>query len=355
MAEDLGERTEPATQKRLEDARQEGNVARSTDLSSALMLGASALALWFGFNPMLNHLGQALERVLTEPGLRSVSAGTWQDGVESVALAALYALAPVAIAIWFAAALANLAQVGFLFTPKAVSPKFSKLNPIEGAKRIFGTRALVKASLDSLKVLLVVLVVAWTVHGMHQRVLLLPLMHLPASLFAVGQLLVELALRVTAVLLFLGMIDFAWQKHRHAKDMMMSRQMIKDEFKQSEGDPDVKRRRMQIARQIAQQRIASSVPKADVIVTNPEHLSVAIQWDSETMNAPTVVAMGADHLALRIRQIAMKHGIPILERKPLARALYKQVTVGQEISPDFYATVAEVLAFVYRLEGKVAG
>jgi flagellar biosynthetic protein FlhB len=97
------------------------------------------------------------------------------------------------------------------------------------------------------------------------------------------------------------------------------------------------------------------VPKADVIVTNPEHLSVAIQWDSETMNAPTVVAMGADHLALRIRQIAMKHGIPILERKPLARALYKQVTVGQEISPDFYATVAEVLAFVYRLEGKVAG
>lgn len=354
MAEDLGERTEPATPKRLKDARQEGNVARSTDLASALMLGASALVLWFGFGPMLDHLGLALERILSEPGLRSVSDGTWQDGVESVALASLYALAPVVAAIWLAAALANLLQVGFLFTPKAVAPKFSKLNPIEGAKRIFGTRAIVKASLDSLKVLMVVLVVAWTVHGMHDRVLLLPMMHLPAALYAVGELLVELALRVTAVLLFLGVLDFTWQKHKHAKDLMMSRQQIKDEFKQSEGDPEVKRRRMQFARQIAQQRIASAVPKADVIVTNPEHLSVAIQWDSETMNAPVVVAMGADHLALRIRQIAMSNGIPILERKPLARALYKQVTVGQEIPPEFYSTVAEVLAYVYRLEGKVA-
>ena len=135
----------------------------------------------------------------------------------------------------------------------------------------------------------------------------------------------------------------------------MSRQQVKDEFKQTEGDPDIKRRRLQFARQISQQRIASAVPQADVIVTNPEHLSVAIKWDSEAMDAPTVVAMGAEHLALRIRQIAMKHGVPILERKPLARALYKQVKVGQEIPPDMYAAVAEVLAFVYRIEGKAAG
>lgn len=354
MAEELGERTEQATPKRLQDAREEGNVARSNDLSSALMLGASALALWFGFGPMLDRLGNAMERVLSEPGLRNVAPGTWQDSVEAVVLAAVFALAPIAIAIWFAGVAANLVQVGFLVTPKALAPKVSKLNPIEGAKRIFGSRALVKAILDSLKVLLVVVVVAWTVHGMHDRVMLLPLMHLPAAMMAVGELMVELALRVAAVLLLLGVIDFTWQKHKHAKDMMMSRQQIKDEFKQSEGDPEVKRRRLQFARQIAQQRIASAVPKADVIVTNPEHLSVAIQWDESTMRAPIVVAMGADHLALRIRQIAMQHGIPILERKPLARALYKQVTVGQEIPVETYEAVSEVLTYVYQLNGKVA-
>ena len=355
MAEDLGERTEQATPKRLRDAREEGNVAKSTDLSSALMLGAAAIALWYFFGPMLDRLGRAMERVLMEPGLRSVGEGTWQDSVEVVALASMVALAPIAVAIWIAAVISNIMQVGWMVTPKAINPKFSKLNPIEGAKRIFGSRALVKAALDSLKVFLVVVVVAWTVHGMHERVLLLPLMNITAALFSVGGLMVELALRVTAVLLLLGVIDFAWQKHRHAKDMMMSRQQIKDEFKQSEGDPEVKQRRLQFARQIAQQRIASAVPKADVIVTNPEHLSVAIQWDADTMHAPVVVAMGADHLALRIRQIAMKHGIPILERKPIARALYKQVSVGQEIPPDMYSAVAEVLAFVYRLEGREAG
>ena len=311
--------------------------------------------IWFGFSPMLDHLGMAMEQVLSEPGMRSVSSITWQGTVGAGMVGALYALAPIAIAIWFAAVISNLVQVGWLFTPKAVKPRFSKLNPIEGAKRIFGTRAIVKAALDSLKVLMVVLVVAWTVHGMDERILALPLLPLLAALLSVGELLIELALRVTAVLLFLGIIDYAWQKYRHEQDLKMSRQQVKDEFKQTDGDPDIKRRRLQFARQIAQQRIATAVPKADVIVTNPEHLSVAIQWDSESMNAPTVVAMGADHLALRIRQIAMTHGVPILERKPLARALYKQVKVGQEIPADMYEAVAEVLAFVYRMDGRAAG
>lgn len=355
MAEDLGERTEQATPKRRRDAREEGNVARSADLSSALMLGAGAIVIWFGFGPLLDYLGMSMEQVLSEPGLYSVAPITWQGSVEVCVLGAFYALAPLAVAIWFAAVFSNIIQVGWLLTPKAIKPRFSKLNPIEGAKRIFGTRALVKAALDSLKVVLVVLVVAWTIHGMNDQILALPLLPLLAALLSVGELLIELALRVAAVLLLLGVLDFAWQKYRHEQDLKMSRQQVKDEFKQTEGDPDIKRRRLQFARQISQQRIASAVPQADVIVTNPEHLSVAIKWDSEAMDAPTVVAMGAEHLALRIRQIAMKHGVPILERKPLARALYKQVKVGQEIPPDMYAAVAEVLAFVYRIEGKAAG
>jgi len=354
VAEDLGERTEQATPKRRRDAREEGNVARSTDLASALMLGGVAIVIWFGFGWMLDHMGLSLERVLSEPGLRSVAASTWSDAVEVCLLGAARALVPLVAAIWIAAVLGNLVQVGWLIAPKAIKPRFSKLNPIEGSKRVFGTRALVKAALDSLKVLLVVVVVAWMVHGMHDQIMFLPMLPMAAALIAVGQLLVKLALAVTLVLLLLGVLDYAWQKYKHEQDLKMSRQQVKDEFKQTDGDPDMKRRRLQFARQIAQQRIAAAVPKADVIVTNPEHISVAIQWDAETMTAPTVIAMGADHLALRIRQLAMKHSIPILERKPLARALHAQVKVGQEIPADMYEAVAEVLAFVYRLEGRVA-
>lgn len=352
MAEDLGERTEAATPKRRRDAREEGNVARSTDLASALMLGGVAIVVWFGFGWMLDHLGLSLEQVLAEPGLRSVAPITWTDSVEVCILGALWALLPLVLAIWVAALLSNVIQVGWLLAPKAVKPKFSKLNPLEGAKRVFGTRALVKAGLDSLKVLLVVLVVAWTVHGMHDQIMYLPMLTVAAALIAVGQLLVQLALSVTLVLLLLGILDYAWQKYKHEQDLKMTRQNVKDELKQNEGDPAVKLQRMRMARQIAQQRINAAVPKADVIVTNPEHISVAIQWDASSMDAPTIVAMGADHLAMRIRQIAMKHSIPILERKPLARALYAQVKVGQEVPPDMYAAVAEVLAFVYRLEGR---
>lgn len=354
MADDLGERTEEATPKRRQDAREEGNVARSTDLASALMLGGGALILWFSFGPMLTRMGDALSVVLAEPGMKSTLVSSWSDSVEVCLLAGMTSLAPIALAIWVVAAGANLVQVGWLFAPKSVVPKFSKLNPIEGAKRIFGTRAVVKAVLDSLKVLLVVIIATLSVQGMEERVHSLPLLPVVAALLSIGELLVELALRVAAVLLLLGVLDYVWQKHKHEADIKMSKQQVKDEFKQSEGDPDMRRRRLQFARQIAQQRIAAAVPKADVIVTNPEHLSVAIKWDAETMNAPTVIAMGADHLALRIRQIAMANGIPILERKPLARALYRQLQVGQEVPADLYQAIAEVLAFVYRMQGKVA-
>jgi flagellar biosynthetic protein FlhB len=164
--------------------------------------------------------------------------------------------------------------------------------------------------------------------------------------------MLDLALRVLAILLTLGVLDFMYQRWKHNRDLRMTKQQIKEEMKQSEGDPEVKRRRVRMQRQIAMQRISSAVPKADVIVTNPEHISIAIQYDSGSMNAPRVVAKGADYLALRIRHIAMQHGIPIVERKPLARALYKEVAVNQEVPPAFYKAVAEILAYVYRVSGK---
>jgi flagellar biosynthetic protein FlhB len=353
LAEDLGEKTEEATPKRLRDSREEGKVARSIDLTSALILAGGSVVVWFSFGSMLDYLGLSLHAVLDEPGLRSVGAGTWSDSIEVTALAALIGLLPMILLIWFIALLANLVQVGFILSPKSLTPKLSKLNPLEGAKRVFGTQALVKAGLDSLKVLLVLLVVVVTVNTMHDQVMILPTLTMAAGVVAIGELLIRLALLVGLVLLILGIIDYIWQKHRHQQGLKMTKQQVKDEFKQMDGDPQFKHRRLQFARQLAQQRIATAVPKADVIVTNPEHISVALQWDQDTMNAPVVVAMGADQLAMRIRQIAMQHSIPILERKPLARALYARVEIGDEIPFDLYQAVSEVLSYVYRLSGRM--
>ena len=165
----------------------------------------------------------------------------------------------------------------------------------------------------------------------------------------------DLAMKVLAILFLLGMIDYLYQKWKHKADLRMTKQQVKDEMKQSDGDPEVKRRRLRMQQQIAMQRISAAVPRADVIVTNPEHISVAIQYDSENMNAPKVIAKGAEYLAMRIRHLAMQHNIPIVERKPLARALYAQVPVGHEVPAEFFQAVAEILAYVYRLDGRMAG
>ena len=169
---------------------------------------------------------------------------------------------------------------------------------------------------------------------------------------AIGTMTYDLAIRVAVALLILGLLDYFVQWWKHAQDMKMSKQQVKEEFKESDGDPEVKRRRMQIARQMAMHRLSTTVPKADVIVTNPEHLSIAIQYDAQTMAAPRIVAMGADQAAFRIRQIALKHSIPIMERKPLARALFAACKVGQEVPTEHYKAIAEVLAYVYRLKNR---
>jgi flagellar biosynthetic protein FlhB len=179
-------------------------------------------------------------------------------------------------------------------------------------------------------------------------------MPLQVGFALIGQLMVEMALQVVAALLALAVLDYVFQRWKHTKDIRMSKQEVKDEFKQTDGDPMVKRRRQQFARQIAMQRISAAVPRADVIVTNPEHISVAIKYDADTMHAPVVIAMGADLLAMRIRQIATQHSVPIVERKPLARLLHSTTRVGDEVPPDAYAAVAEVLAYVYRLSGHAA-
>ncbi|MHC5112900.1 MAG: flagellar biosynthesis protein FlhB [Planctomycetota bacterium] len=356
MADDMGERTEEATPKRKQESRQEGQVAKSLDLSGAILLALSTLAVAFAAAWMLDAGRVVMEQVLaslgspdaTDPG--SVGGIAWLVGAAAVRITT-----PVIAVAWLAALLSQFGQVGWLFAPKVIMPKASKMNPIAGAKKIFGLNGLVKAGMDSLKVLVVVLVAVFTMYQYGDRILVMPYMSMTECLAATGILMLDLAIRLLAVLIILGIIDYSYQRWKHREDMKMTKQQVKDEMKQTEGDPEVKRRRLRMQQQIALQRIQSAVPKADVIVTNPEHLAVAIQYDAETMRAPKVIAKGADYLAQRIRQIGMRHGIPIVERKPLARALYADVAVGQEVPPDYYAAVAEVLAYVYRLNGKMAG
>ena len=356
MADDLGERTEDATPKRRAEAREDGNVPRSHDLAGALVLLIGTVALWMWLLPSLEELRLMLAAMLDRDVVadpKDVNA-VWTASLMA-GRAAATVLVPFLGIIWIAGLLAHISQFGWLFSPKSLAPKFNKLNPISGFQRIFSISAVVKAGMDSMKVVIVLLIATFTIVQYGDEIVILPMYGLMPALGRIGWMLFDLALRILGALLLLGLIDLIFQRWKYSRDLRMSKQQVKDEMKQTEGDPEVKRRRLRMQQQIAMQRIGASVPKADVIVTNPEHFSVAIQYDADRMNAPRVIAKGADYLALRIRQIAMKHGIPIVERPPLARALYAQVKVGQEVPPAFYQAVAEILAYVYRLGQRKAG
>jgi len=356
MAEDLGEKTEVATPRRLEEAREEGNVARSQDFAGAITLLLVTLTVWLAAMHMLGQSTGMVRRAL-DGGLLGdpLDPGALWTFIAAICDAAVRIALPVLALAWGMAAIGHVTQIGWLFSPKAVAPNLGKLNPLRGFKRIYGLNGLVKAGMDAGKVLIVVAVVALTFMQYAERIIVLPYLTSLQGLALIGRMMLDVALRVLAVLLVLGVLDYLYQRWRHRHDLKMTRQQVRDEMKQTEGDPDVKRRRLRMQHQIAMQRIATSVPKADVIVTNPEHISIAIKYDQAAMNAPKVIAKGADFLALRIRQIAVAHGIPIVERKPLARALYRDVKVGQEVPPSFYKAVAEILAYVYRLSGSLAG
>jgi flagellar biosynthetic protein FlhB len=262
-------------------------------------------------------------------------------------------LAPLLVGGALLVVLTNLVQVGWAFNPQRLQPNLAALNPLKGVAKLFGKgRSPVQALIGALK-LVVVVSVAWSaLSGRIEMVVqaqdldYLQILGLAASLvYAIG-------LRVGVALLVLAVIDYAWQRYRLETQLKMSKQEVKEEMRRMEGDPRIKQRRRQIAMQMARQRMKKDVPTADVVVTNPTEFAVALKYDNNAMRAPRVIAKGRGETARRIREIAIASGVPILERKPLARALYKLVEVGQEIPEQFYSAVAEILAYVYELSGK---
>lgn len=353
MREDLGERTIEPTTKRLEDARERGDVARSIEATGAIVL-VSAVLSSLVLIPMAWEGGLRMVRTLLDPSMVDLDAAALMPSLLGAARWLLILGLPLALVPFVAAFLGGLAQAGFRLTPDRLSPDASRLDPMKGLQRIFGLESAMKLLLDSGKILLVLVVAGFSAWQAARAIATLPSLESGAAYHTLSLLAFSLAIRTVGVLLVLAVLDWLWQRHRWRTRLRMTREELKDELRQSEGDPEMRLRRRQMARQIAMHRMTDAVPKSDVIITNPEHIAVAIAYRQGRDRAPIVTAMGTDELALRIRLLAQKHDIPIIERKPLARALWKQGDIGREVPPALWKAVAEVLAFVYRLKGRVA-
>ena len=346
------ERTEPATPRKRMEARKQGQVARSQDVTAAVLLLAGFLALMF-FGPALwNSMVKMLRVLLGDEGSGSIGALYPLAGAAVADI--LMKLAPILLLMFFSLLVALFAQIGWLFSLEPLTPNLNKLNPINGIKRLFGVRAVMTALINFGKLLLVGSVAYATLSGSAAAILFSSTYEYQEMLLLGSDLLFTLALRLAGALIILAILGYTWQRYKHERDLRMTKEEVKDEMRSMEGDPQVKRRQRQVQMQIAVQRLQHDVPKADVVITNPTHVAVAIGYDPATMPAPRVIAKGADEIALRIRQIAGNAGVPIVERRALARGLFEAVEVGQYVPERFYRAIAAILAYVYELTGRRA-
>src|SRR4051794_24165781 len=353
MAEQDGDKTEAPTPRRRQEAREQGNIPRSQDLTAAaLIVGSMVLLSWYG-----PGLVRAL-RDVTQELLGSESLSTFEtDDTFTRLLWSLFkvagAMAPLLVGAALLAIVVNIMQVGFSLHPKRLQPNLGALNPFKGIGRIFGKgKGPVQFGLTLAK-LVALSAAAWSAvrDRMAQIVAVQQLEFV--QIFGLGaQMIYSIGIRIGIVLLVIALVEYVYQRWKIEQELKMTKQEVKDEMRRMEGDPQIKQRRRQIAMHAARERMKKDVPTADVVVTNPTEFAIALKYDAGTMHAPRVVAKGQGLMAQRIREIAVAHGVPILERKPLARALFRICEVGQEIPEDFYSAVAEILAYVYELTGK---
>ncbi|MBB6430755.1 flagellar biosynthesis protein FlhB [Algisphaera agarilytica] len=356
MAETGQDKTEQATPRRKTEARNDGNLAKSQDLTAAVMLLAAIIGLQvFGLR-VFSNMRHTVETLLT--GAHTSNPARIDDlgAISAYSMRALIAmLAPLLLIVTAAGLVAVVGQVGFLVTGKPLVPDPKKLNPIKGIQQMFSARSAVRLVMSIGKFILIGAVAGYVIYRDMEKILHLAELSSVQAFIVSARMVFELAMILAALLIVLALLDYWYQKWQHNKDLMMTKEQVKQEMKDMDGDPMVKQRRARVARQLAMQRMAQAVPNADVIVTNPTHYAIALKYDKNENQAPKVIAKGADFMAMRIRQIAALNGIPLVERKPLARALYAGVEVGEEIPQEHYAAVAEILAYVYRLSGnKVA-
>jgi flagellar biosynthetic protein FlhB len=352
MPDESQERTEQATPKRLEDARQRGNVARSMELNSAFVLMAGIGSLYFFGPRMFSELTALSKTIYANVTTFTLTTDSVHRYIADGSLVMLHLLAPIVSTIMVVGLLINYAQVGVLFTVHPLIPDLDKINPIEGFKRLLSLRSFVELVKGVLKILIVGYVTYITLKGEYHEYL--PLMDKSVSqifAFAVDSAF-TLFLRLALVLLILAILDYGFQRWEYQRNLRMTRYEIKEEMKQMEGPPHLRARIRTLQREIARRRMMKRVPRADVVITNPVHVAVALEYDPVEMEAPTVTAKGARLIAERIKEIATEHGVPIVENPPLAQTLYRSVDLDEEIPYNLYQAVAEILAYVYQLKNK---
>ncbi len=350
MSESAQDKTEEPTAQKLKKARDDGQVARSTELPAAVIVIGVFLVLMLTGGWLVTRLstvfaqGFVFDRQLIEkPLLLPAHFGEHL-------LAAFVLVLPVILFTMVAAIVASGMTGGYLFSFKAIMPKGSKLNPISGLKRIFGTHALVELGKAILKFVLVAGVLWWSLMSNMDKLVQIGQMGLEPALSAAGSMIMQSGLWVALSLAVIAMIDVPWQKHTFTKRMRMSKQEVKDEYKQMEGSPEVKAQIRRRQREMANSRMMDRIKDADVVITNPEHFAVALEYDPTGDGAPIMVAKGSDHMAALIREEAKAHGIHLFEAAPLARAIYFTTEVEQQVPEDLYHAVAQVIAYVFSLE-----
>ena len=351
MAEEsFQEKTEQATPKRREDARRKGQVARSSELSSIAILSTGLLAL-SGLGPyMFDQLGVFMIDALTNGVKVEINSTNLYLHIGSWVLGYARIIVPIVALLVVAALAVNYAQVGVLLTLQPLTPKAERISPFSGIKRIFSSKGLVELAKSLFKIGAVVYVTYLTISADINNLVSYMDMGVGQIFTLSGDIILTLTFRIILLLLIMAILDYSFQRWDYEKNLRMTRQEVREEVKQQEGDPMVRSRVRNLQREMSQQRMMDDVMTADVVVTNPTHVAVALKYDMENMPAPLVVAKGQRLVAQRIKEVARDAGIPLVENKPLARALFKVVQIGDEIPEDLFKAVAQVLAFVFQLK-----
>ena len=352
-----GEKTEPATQKKLSDARKEGQVAKSKEIAN----GFGLLALFLLLKIWVGHMGISfmelfgvyhhIPEMLHMP-YGTVPAGNITGFIRNGMIQLVVIMMPIYLVGVAVAFISNVIQVKWQPTTKPMQPKLSKINPMKGFKRLFSANSLVELVKAVAKIGMI-LYVTWN-YMKDKLAFLFYLIDMPLleAIREIGEVVIELGIRISAIFMIIALLDLAYQKWKFKEDMKMTKQEVKDEYKDQEGDPQIKGKQRQRMQEASRRRMMQALPEADVVITNPTHYAVALKYDSELYAAPIVLAKGADYLAQKIKEEAREYHIEIYENKPLARMLYTNVEVGDQIPAELYPAVAEVLAYVYHLQGK---
>jgi flagellar biosynthetic protein FlhB len=352
VAEDNGDKTHEATPYRRQKAREEGQVVRSQDLASAGLLIVGLMILWYFSRGLTESFGHLAIDHLGGDAWLTIDSRTAIQHTLSVAGRLALVLLPILGLLMLGGVLAHMGQFGFLYLPEKIALDWQRINPLQNYGRIFSMTNVVHLGFGLLKVLLIVIVAGWSLWGERGRLMGLADQSTPEIGAYMLNVLLWTSLKVGASLAVLALFDYGYQYWKHEQDLRMTTQELKDEVKTQQGDPQIAAKRKQVARQMVLRRLTTTVPKADVIVTNPTELAIALQYDPEKMAAPIVIAKGAGVLAQRIRRLALENSIPVVERKELARALYANVEINQAVPAEQYAAVAEVIRYVYQLKKK---